>query len=289
MRQLLALRNKDFITHFPHFRVTQGLVRHFLNAVSFCSPTNSAYSVAEMQHVRSVHMLKPPGKHTSCHCVCVRVYHINHSMRSTCGHKDSFVATFPLPGSFCEHARGDVCVLSSRPVVFFVAGHSPDVVVCNLCHVLVGRVGVVHLPVRLWFTEGLLSAGMHDLQGWWRKSGVWQERDFKLHSVSFSKLKGNALTLESRHQTISSLTHVQVNVHEGATVWPSCYIRRGQTILKLKPKKTKTRKMKQLQVKKQWFFLDRKSKSDCKLSSRYHTQRCDFCIFSFKFVEAVWS
>lgn len=224
--------------------------------------------------------------HTMPLCVCVCLSYQSF-MRSTCGHKDSFVATFPLPGSFCEHARGDVCVLSSRPAVFFVAGHSPDVVVCNLCHVLVGRVGVVHLPVRLWFTEGFLSARMLDLQGWWRKSGVWQERDFKLHSVSFLKLKGNALTLESRHQTISSLTHAQVNVshnntysrHEGATVWPSCYVRRGQTIFKLKPKKTKTRKMKQLQVKKQWFFLDRKSKNDCKLSSGYRAQRCDFCIF----------
>lgn len=36
----------------------------------------------------------------------------------------------------------------------FVACHSPDVAACNLCHVLGGSEGVVHLPLHLGFTGG---------------------------------------------------------------------------------------------------------------------------------------
>lgn len=96
--------------------------------------------------------------------------------------------------------------------------HSPDVVVCNLCHVLVGSMGVVHLPLHLWFTRGfwvLFRALMLDskeslkrragfgmsFQGQSRKTGMWwknkaqrngrmEETDSKLHGVSVSELKG---------------------------------------------------------------------------------------------------
>lgn len=44
----------------------------------------------------------------------------------------------------------------------FGARHSPDVMVCNLCHVLVGSVGVVSLPSHLWFTGGV-GGGWEDL------------------------------------------------------------------------------------------------------------------------------
>lgn len=39
----------------------------------------------------------------------------------------------------------------------FGACHSPDVVVCNLCHVLVGSVGVVNPPFASVIYKGILS------------------------------------------------------------------------------------------------------------------------------------
>lgn len=114
-----------------------------------------------MQHVRSMHM---SNTHQACVSVCV--YHINHPVRSTCGHRTLLSLLFRFQELFFVNTQGEVCILSSPPRrVFSVQGHSPDVVVCNLCHVLVGRVGVVHLPARLWFTQELLSAGMLDLRG----------------------------------------------------------------------------------------------------------------------------
>lgn len=51
-----------------------------------------------------------------------------------------------------------LCVRSSRPTPpCFGARHSPDVVVCNLCHVLVGSAGVAHLPFTSVIYKGVLS------------------------------------------------------------------------------------------------------------------------------------
>lgn len=129
-------------------------------------------------------------------------------MKPTCGLRTLLSPLFRFQNFFffVNTQGGSLCTLIP-PRRVFSAGHSPDVVVCNLCHVLVGRVGVVHLPVRLWFTEGLLSAGTLNLQGRWRKSGVWQERErrkrLQITQCFFLKLKGNVLTFESWQVTPS--------------------------------------------------------------------------------------
>lgn len=60
--------------------------------------------------------------------------------------------------NFCERGERVFGVGSARLYTLGpprrVLVRSADVVVCNLCHVLVGNVGVVHLPLRLWFTGG---------------------------------------------------------------------------------------------------------------------------------------
>lgn len=73
------------------------------------------------------------------------------------------------------------CICSACLAVFLSARHSADVVVCNLCHVLVGSVGVVHLPLHLWFTGGLwvlcralMLDSKAELQ---RKARVWLKRE----------------------------------------------------------------------------------------------------------------
>lgn len=81
---------------------------------------------------------------------------------------DSFLSRCPLVG-FQEvlWTRRKSLAVCARPTpACFGARHSPDVVVCNLCHVFVGSVGVVHLPLHLWFMGGgALSAVWHSHAG----------------------------------------------------------------------------------------------------------------------------